>query len=776
MEFPQHSDDDNVPDKAATDQFDEVVSGDMGTERQMDPELERLFEAVARAESKINEPDITEEDTQKILVNLNVNLRQLGLMMNMGLVTGHLRPTEFVAEQEFDLEEEIDEVMPGLALDLRGQYFPFESMPLVATSFDIEESHHKKADGIKGFTYKHIVLGFSKNEDYADTTPWFIAYPGDITMIELPFSSKSGNERELRKLLPDAMNHIDQVLGIIKNKKGKKRREVLIMEALDDLAVTVNWAATDGSEYTRPELVEMLEEYITDKIDFDQEEPYKLTIDGPWHFRSYIHEKMTDQFSGKVSARIRQVLLAEEAGTDPLAMTVTYLPLLEIRLPMGDDNAGHTPVEVPIDSIVKLRTTRMRELPFLIDTLVDHSFDNDQRPINAHMVSAEGQEFVDPELLVDSTQATSEDEDEKIDPEAVQKIIDEFNATTSTLEFYELADQRLHDLVTMCREVTGKQYTQDAYKEAVRQINELSAAFGQIYEENEFIIAASGKGVKTVNSTMSVELDPGSTSQKIVLNTPALTEGDITREKFGYFRGVEVRLVYDTTTGLYSCQIYLSMTDLDNPNGSMNVTKNDFTFAHATIERQIQVVLSEDAYLRIPMFDSVRQRTDAYREWAAQGEFNEYPEIVEILKEVQLDMMDESDADIHALPSLTKLNKLGELLTLPRGDEAKEPAMIAKEALSIRACNMLRDIISQNQSIYIEGAMYDSDGDTIDSADNPTSFSLGLNLAVIDIIPESRSIEKREPMIVGFEIVDATGQDQSHIVYVPLSTITKFEF
>ena len=138
---------------------------------------------------------MTEEEIQRLLVDLNVELRELGYQQATVMVTGRIRHTTFLTDYlrdtEKDVEELFDDVFPELELDLRGQHYKVTHFPLHLIGFNEQTTEIRGFESIDGLlpgTYRHLVLDFSKAEDYPCllyTSP----SPRDRTRSRMPSSA-----------------------------------------------------------------------------------------------------------------------------------------------------------------------------------------------------------------------------------------------------------------------------------------------------------------------------------------------------------------------------------------------------------------------------------------------------------------------------------------------------------------------------------------------------------------------------------------------------------
>lgn len=766
MEAPR-GDDDHSPDYDNA-RFESIAEGYTGLEKEQDPEVAALFEAAERAERRINDPDVTEPEIQELLVSLNTELCRLGMKMNTIMVSGRLRPTSTLAEDEVDLEDELDEVVTGPWTDARGAYYEMKATPLRATSYDVLEEKVRGGSGLPGYKYNHVVLGFAKPSNYTEDTAWFVAHHGDVGLIELPFNSDAADERILRRLLPDLVSQIDTAIDSIESNPDGKPRETLVLELLRDLKLVVNWSIVDGSEYTRYHLVEMLSDYITRRLDLDKEEPYIISMDGPWKGFNYKVEAIESSYHGDVIARIDKITI-DEASSTKNGMVVEYGAIVTIRLPMSSDNAGHTPVEIPAGSITDLRSTRSREPFFSEDTYVDHSIDEKLPILDNHSVAANGCEFIDPKTIVDNDAGLLDDDKfGVVDPEKVQDLLDRFTVTGNDIvEQLTKTQSHIDEIVSFYSSVKGVTYTKEECSEVASEMNERLIVLDKLLRYYRPSLSLYGEGFYYSDAQVDIKTESPEVPYVASITGYSHQKSSLFYERIGLYKDFRVQAQYDKNTDRYSIVPTLIIVDSPSYTTTVDQSENVPPTVVVSVDKLIHANLSENVNIRLTELDRMQRCTNVFKAWDANGELDGVPKVREILIAVAAEMIEASHEDWHILGSVDGLKSLGKSLQLPRDNSSATPETIELEATSITTCNMLRDIFSPGRTIGLVAETYNGDGSPFISEDEVTNLTIRL----IDFIPESRYLEVREPMIVGCEIDEDGGVDTSKLVYVPLRTI-----
>ena len=328
--------------------FEALMSGNWEREpnlqEMIDAGIRRLFNEAKLLEDALNRAgEVTQDDIQAALLELNGDWDMLGYDGQTLYITGRLRPSPHAVEEEIaGLAEEDAFVGLGKGMqDVRGEYYPAVHMGLLVRGFSVETmslGENKK-------TYRTTVqLGL--DEDYSDDTTWFTAYPEELEYVEVPYPSREGTAEFIHQNFPELFEQLNILPDDCQDPE-------LIRQALDDLEVTIDLSKTDsalGSE----EILDIIETYITDRLSFDSA-AYTLGIRGIIYGRKLNYEKIPADYQGELTQTlIGSVRLFPIDSTPDDATLVTYRPALEAWYLVPGSGQGRTAIYVPIDSLTKI--------------------------------------------------------------------------------------------------------------------------------------------------------------------------------------------------------------------------------------------------------------------------------------------------------------------------------------------------------------------------------------------------------------------------------------
>ncbi len=778
MEMPP-SDDDS---QKKSEVFDAIVASEWQTSpdvrEQFDAGFAALLKKAEQVELQINRGDVTEEEIQRLLVDLNVELRELGYQQATVMVTGRIRHTTFLTDYlrdtEKDVEELFDDVFPELELDLRGQHYKVTHFPLHLIGFNEQTTEIRGFESIDGLlpgTYRHLVLDFSKAEDYPEDTAWFTLQIGDIENIQLPHMSDRSEEREITELLPDIKKQIDAMIERI---NYAKNREKAIMRALDDFAITIDWQKVNGAGHTRISIIDMLERYLTRQLDFDGTEPYFFWIGGK------IVGKLADlepivrpHYDTRPRILyVKGMRLWEQAGTGDYDTEITYLPAFHALEAVPERDGGRTPYFFTADAVINYQTTRPdpAKLPFRhVDTAVEHADGENEVP----EVAADGSAFQDTESLVElfaAEQAAEDEVAEAIDPGVVLAMAQELLGETKR-ETLEKAEHALNLFAERCRELSAKTFSdRDEFLATMRELNLMIAAFGKFYDTIEVPIEVFGEGVLVPQSTLSIIGDSREHEFSIVMKGTQLVAGNITTSQCGIYEEVKCFRSENDEKDIYSFRVGMLLRDV-KANAGTQLTLEGSTMmpiAVVDVRKYIQVSLDKSVYFRIPELEVIRNREDALSNWAGNGELSDHTEIEEVLRQVQAELCQvEVLHELKALSSLDQLKEMCRHLALSR-DESDPVKVATMERVGHVVARVLRDLLTPDRGLVIKGGVYEPDGGRAPMDESTDPNDTGYACGVVDVIYGYRALETIEPILVVYSITES---EKEQVRYVPFSQI-----
>lgn len=779
MEMPPPDDDS----QRKSEVFDAIVASEWQTSpdvrEQFDAGFAALLKKVEQVELQINRGDVTEEEIQRLLVDLNVELRELGYQQATVMVTGRIRHTTFLTDYlrdtEKDVEELFDDVFPELELDLRGQHYKVTHFPLHLIGFNEQTTEIRGFESIDGLLpgiYRHLVLDFSKAEDYPEDTAWFTLQIGDIENIQLPHMSDRSEEREITELLPDIKEKIDVM---IKQINAAKNREKAILEALDDFEVTIDWSKIDGAGHTRMSIIDMLERYLTRQLDFDETEPYFFWIGGKIVGKQADLEPIVSEYYRDTPRilYIKAMRLWTQAGTEDLDTKVTYVPVFYTLEPVPERDGGRTPYFIATDSVKRYKTTRPNpeSLPFRdAETLIKHGETKDEEPPE---VAHDGASLKDTESLVElfaAEQAAEDEAAEAIDPGVVLAMAQELLGETKR-ETLEKAEHALNLFAERCRELSAKTFSdRDEFLATMRELNLMIAAFGKFYDTIEVPIEVFGEGVLVPQSTLSIIGDSREHEFSIVMKGTQLVAGNITTSQCGIYEEVKYFRSENDEKGIYSFRVGMLLRDV-KANAGTQLTLEGSTMmpiAVVDVRKYIQVSLDKSAYFRIPELEVIRNREDALSNWTGNGELSDHAGVEEVLRQVQAELCQEEVLqELKALSSLDQLKEMCRHLALSR-DESDPVKVATMERVGHVVARVLRDLLTPDRGLVIKGGVYAPDGGRAPMDESTDPNDTGYACGVVDVIYGYRALETIEPILVVYSITES---EKEQVRYVPFSQI-----
>lgn len=763
--------------------FDAIVASEWQTSpdvrEQFDAGFAALLKKAEQVELQINRGDVTEEEIQRLLVDLNVELRELGYQQATVMVTGRIRHTTFLTDYlrdtEKDVEELFDDVFPELELDLRGQHYKVTHFPLHLIGFNEQTTEIRGFESIDGLLpgiYRHLVLDFSKAEDYPEDTAWFTLQIGDIENIQLPHMSDRSEEREITELLPDIKEKIDVM---IKQINAAKNREKAILEALDDFEVTIDWSKIDGAGHTRMSIIDMLERYLTRQLDFDETEPYFFWIGGKIVGKQADLEPIVSEYYRDTPRilYIKAMRLWTQAGTEDLDTKVTYVPVFYSLEPVPERDGGRTPYFIAVDSVKRYKTTRPNpeSLPFRdAETLIKHGETKDEEPPE---VAHDGTPLKDTESLVElfaAEQAAEDEAAEAIDPEVVAAMAQELLGETKR-ETLEKAEHALNLFAERCRELSAKTFSdRDEFLATMRELNLMIAAFNEFYDTVEVPIEVFGEGVLVPQSTLSIRSEPSEHEFSVVMKGTQLVAGNITTSQCGIYEEVKCFRSENDEKRTYSFRVGMLLRDVNAKAGAQLSLEGNTTMPIAVVDvrKYIQVSLDKSVYFRIPELEVIRNREDALSNWAGNGELSDHAEIEEVLRQLQAELCQEEVLqELKALSSLDQLKEMCRHLALTR-DETDPVKVATMERVGHVVARVLRDLLTPDRGLVIKGGVYEPDGGRAPMDESTDPNDTGYACGVVDVIYGYRALETIEPILVVYSITES---EKEQVRYVPFSQI-----
>ncbi len=751
-----------------------------------DPQIVELIALARRAEDRLNDKKMSDDDIAKEVLLLDSELDRLGLRSAAMLVSGKLRTSAYTIEEEIDPKDTLGDVLPDPEADMIGEFYHGQRIQLALLGFETESVEVESIEpGMAGGEYWRLVLGVIPHEDYPEESPWFEMYIDDIENLEPVDGSKWHNRRELRRIMPQVLQQIDEVVATINSSFDKKtRREKLIMRALQTLVIDVDWATLDMGSLSRMDIIAMLEEYITDEIGFDTEEPYKIKVSGEMSARRLDGVVDTQEFEGSVLARIRQIVLSEAM----IGSSSTLQPGIEIRLPLNDSNSGHILVQIPPESIERIRSSRMRVLPFSLD-LIERTtlasalpgLDGHHEQLPAHASDHIADMSRSPEAVAGEYAAEGA-ETEKL-------LLDGYNALDSDYDRSVYSDKLLQKILEVAHDVSGRTFTTEAESlGAYMQLRAHANAFQsiQLYGDARDLYMISGAGVSYMDYGMHTSYDVTARRHTVTMSYPPIKKtdtrsrdaadenepedikhGDFTREYAAHFADCDIeRVPVDDSEpdGEYRIETRMRFRTKTKPSRVVELEANDDLYAALELVEWINLDLGSEVYIRSYMLDKQRKRSELQAELDSNGASFGPPALVERIRKILSEFEREDPTEGISLRDIKSLNTIDEIL-------------VDYPDFRYSVADALKTAIGTGSHIIVVGDVFDQKdgieaymGNDLDDEDMNE-----VRIQLADVVVASDYTEGLTLVgsIVEEDVLDATTSD---IVYVPISTITALNF
>lgn len=629
----------------------------------IDKGVRSLLERAKELETEFNaRGNIEAEDLQIKLSELNNEWRSLDYLDEPCGITGRLRLVEDIDDNDIMAIILAEVGLQPKAIDAYGEYYPAYGYQTQVIGFCADEIDQ----GAPGKKIK-VNLEVALDDDAADEGS-FMVYIEDLEYISVPEPTHAGAEAILWEQFPDLMQHICDALP------DDCGNDMQIIRALDDFAVTFGIDAHD-TDLTREQMLNYIELYITDRLQFDDSMEYTISVDGTIYGLDNKREVVPRTHRGDMPCRIGHVRLQEQAGTDPQAKIKTYQPILEIFVPLGGRGSPWTMLRVPIESIRNLCNNRPSFDASLFDgeTAVYHP---DQ--LNPELELA---------MLPNRPDADSTTVEVERPQLCSQEILVTINEQFTLLRARALA-------------ITAQRF--DTKAEALKardEIDELISEFHSNYPfDRHLVLALSGEGVMFCRPELTIHGDTDQHVIDIKIEQARMQYGDITTHERGRYMGATTSIAEDKD-GKHLAYASLIFNALHEPDGvQVQDPTNSFSLFQMTTSRLVMVDLSNPD-LEISSVDlqkiEARQRVLAAIERASLDAARK-----QFLGEHIAAIAEEFDAvDPAVIKDFGAITSLNELAIAVAGDSVQSE--IVADALSV--------VIGTGYSVIISGPSIDAD-------------------------------------------------------------------
>lgn len=713
-------------------------------DEQNDPIVTQIFTGVAQAEAALNQSrEVAHSTVNDMLAQLNYESEQAELLGNEVVVSGIVRPADYIAGGDAARTEEIIKAQFSdfgpLLSDDKGLYFTVEQQTFVCGNFDVESYSDDDDEPLE----HKIVLNLNATDDEDPSEGWLYAYPSELTVFAPVEASTLKVERDIQQKYPEIAAQLDTL-------PLESDDDQEILQALRDFRLTINWADyAHLDEGSQDDLLDMVETYITSRVALDTA-LYALRVRGTivgFDVTGYEIERdiaEARQITGYAQAlRLRQSNSSET--------TTEYAPALELYAPARTRHAGVTMLQVPAASIESMQTLRN-------DDLFDDEMGQYEQP-------ATSQEIEPATTFVDDDGDYDNYEDEMTEYTVSVEHNDGRERSERDRQL-EALDVRLTELFTKVYPFINAMYdTREQAQEQAPKLEKILRDFMELYPNDPtLVLRAEGEGVQYSNAkldlgTEAIQLDEnGSISLKF--DAIGAKQGDIFESREGMLSkevhiGVLTAEIKSSNGETYAederpikylLRAYLVLRDAQQPQTIALDNHMTGTPLHSIVQFKRFVVDIDHRIsdITIPAYERSK-RVDA----AITRVAKEVPEHNFLAWQLHDLYLDTQDANLNGYADLSDpelLNKIGETVS-------------GKEVEAQLTVDALGEILN-GMKVELRGVMYTADGTRYDE-----NMIRGKVMAVVSTIPE---VPTEEPMLV-IELQDNTW-------YVPITQLERFRY
>lgn len=718
-----------------SDEFNAII-GEFRDE-QNDPIVTEIFNSVTEAEVALNRAG--EAGTSyivDILAQLNYELAEADLISSEVVVSGVIRPSEYIAGGDEArtaeiIREQFGEIGP-LKVDDMGPYFAVEQQQLVCGTFDVTEF----SPGENESTIRKVIINLNSNEDEDPTEGWFYAFADELTVLAPVEASYLKVNREITQKYPDIAAQLEQIPQDCGNDQE-------IIDALQKVTLTIDWSKYPYlSEDDRDELFSMIETYMTHRVVLDNA-MYSLDVNGTIiGFDVNGNEVVRELDSTKrINAYLGHIRLHHDSDEGDIGV---YSPALEAYAPTANRLGGNNMLYLPVSSVESMQNSRN-------ENLFDQEMGQYDRPtdtLDTESLAAETED--DTSIQQREADTSSEDASTERTPSDREQILEVLNAGIT--ELFEKSAQYTQKLYS-----TPEEANADGPK-----LGEIIDEFFSKYPHQKMTyIRAEGPGVLSCdavyNAKASEVLEEGNESIRLQFDNAGLHEGDIFTTKEGLLtrdanvivqgvRRLDDENPDEEEPSGYVLRAYMILRDREQPR-RINFGAGAIGVPMYSLAPSKQFVVELDAAktrLSVPEYERIKSIEDAIYKIA-----QELPDLKTLpwyLYDLNKEVDEAAPQEYNDLTDPTLLNKIGEDVG---GDELA--SRLTVDALSE---------ILHGYSVEVTGPMYTADGMRTDNL-----TVRGVVETVISTLPD---MPTEEPMIV-IELEDITW-------YVPIAELERFRY
>lgn len=723
----------------------------------LDPGIKMIIAQVSEAEDALANFS-TEGDTSSCagtMITLNNRYRELGLKSSVMTVSGKLR---LARDQSGDaklpylaLESDCEYIAGQLGepkTDVLGEYYVAQGVQLRAGAFEFDELEFKDSENNVISSCAMIAFGFVPLDYPDEDDPLLYMYKEDIEYIAPSFRSSEGALETLKEFYPEIIEMIEMLPDSCLNLRD-------VVKGIRNFQLAIDMSKIKEFD-NLSELKAAIEAYIIQRLNPDNAD-YQFVVRGQLgtftadgNIRT-VHKRLPRFY------RLRMTnvqLVPTEHVPNEAEDIIVYRLAVGAYMPVPEDGGGAIPIVIPSESLLAIRRTRPRSLPFHFDTAINHTITCEDdwtqyvRPID-------GEEFDDANAI--------ESEAVLLDIEADREVrASQMIAETEALEsesFFEYAkamELQIQNYLSLAQEICSQPFETTSDRDTARNLLENTyRVIAEKYQARPFIMQVRGQGLIFSNVTPSATFDDTANRLMLTLENTAMDVGDITTTKEGALEDASF-LESGTAPNEYSLMAVLRFLDLPKSGPLTNVVNSDGELTYISVSQQ--------TYFFAQLRDSVEIQAKNSESLLEQGLV-----VSELMKIIESG----SDSPDVKLPvALYKEVREASTSGFTQSiyiDELRQLAESVKDdvGLSEVFCQRVAAAVGRGCSLMLSGDVYDVDG----GVEKKTVTG-----KLVDIIPRMRRIPQGGPLIVlQNDAIGLDGEMKSSTWFVPMARMIDFK-
>lgn len=696
-------------------------------EQSRDRLMRDIVNSAIWVDAQLNDgPGVDNDVFIESLAALNEDLDACGVLHEKVVVTGKLRPVldESIAADggtiiDIELPPSITK-FGELKRDEEGPYLEIQYCTLTCGQFDVlpKRSVHFSDPSRK---YQGVILKLGLQPDDDDALLPFYAYLDDMVEIE-------PKEPSLQKIYENIDDNYPAIAEQLYKLPCDIRDWQKIIQKMTAFNLEINWADyPKHEEEERQTLLEQIELYITNRINFDTD-AYEVSI------RDYMYGVNKDNEQTIVEdsleecrvIKISHVRLEELEAEGPVQRFA--LMVESSASARGHSNGAHR-LYIPAANISSIRNLRNNSFrPKGLDTSYDDESFVAEVPVEGATAIKQAIESVgEPEPLRSKEQ-------DLIDLEAMYSLLMS-EVSPYTTRVYQTVEEA---------------------REARDQAVAIVSAFRDAYPLTGVAIEASGPGVAVVNTSWGkndlVHDDENDTFSVTLRNIATQHNNPLTIEN-GLFNGeIRTMIAYDEDEDGYVVRTYVmckSVTNLMVEPLTFGLETEQVPLFKLVPERTMAFeVNNQRVSISIPEYTRIRRARSAIAR-IKREQLPEFDDLAGELEKLLGYMIENSRKEFSEFPDAGLLVRIGE--------HAAEDT--AKTELAVAA---LEDMFI-DRIVQVVGELYDQTGEIV-----PGGTVYG---KVFYVVSEAPNMRTNEPMLVFMGNPNDSADDSTPHIYAPLSKI-----